>query len=161
MWDDVGVMEISGPTGDFYGAPVVAIAGLPGAYEFGQLDVTTEPEPGAWYRVRKGDTLAGIAKRALGKPGLRHANWISDAAANAHYLVSTKSAYSQKHFGPEIVGLYPRWSADATEAIDGIGGGSYPLLWIPGAEGDEPPPAVPDIPDISPGPVREPEEEEL
>lgn len=159
MWDDVGVMEISGPTGDFYGAPVIAIAGLPGAYEFGQLDVTGEPEPGAWYRVRKGDTLLGIAKRALGKPGIRHGNWISKAAANAHYLVATKSAFAQKYFGPDIVGLYPRWSADATEAIDGVSGGSYPLLWIPGAEGDEPPLTVPDIPDISPGPVRVPEEE--
>ena len=49
---------------EFYAAPVMALAGVPGVYELGELEVSPTPQPGRYYRIQKGDTLLGVAGRA-------------------------------------------------------------------------------------------------
>lgn len=146
--DELGVgtnvlYHVESPMGAYYAAPVSVLAGCPGVYEYGALDVLVEPEPGRWYRVQKGDTLVGIAGRAFdvgpGGTRLKRAQWIDAAIANEYTVGTSKSAFAQKYFGPEIVKLLPRHSSDAAEAIAGVSGYSYPVLWIPPVMGMEPP----------------------
>ncbi len=142
-------MEQSGQT--YYAAPVEGIVGMPGVYELGAADVSPEPTGGYWYRVQRGDTLNGIAKRAYDGAWKKGA-WMNAAVANAHYLGLSRNLFERKWYGVEILKLQPRWSS-GPDAAQGARGGSLPLLWIPAHEGDEPPEALdPVTPDPPPDP---------
>lgn len=153
--------QVETPMGTYHAAPVAMLAGCPGVYEFGQLEVSDTPQPGRWYRVKKGDSLLGIAGKAfgLGSGGerLKRAQWIDGAAANAYALGPSSSDFDKKYFGPEIVKLLPRHACETDAAIAGEAGSCYPVLWIPPAKGVEPPEEPEPVP---PEPMPDVDEEE-
>lgn len=136
----------------FYVQPIVALAGVPGLYEFGALEVSLDPLPGTWYRIQRGDYLLKVAERAWGDRGtrLKHSKWINAANANAVYYRPTDSAFERNQYGENIISFNPNFSEDAGAATKGEGGNAYAVIWIPEAPGDEPPADIPDvvIPDV-------------
>lgn len=140
--EEGGHWELEQDGVSFPAAPVVTIAGVPGLY-FGELEVSSSPKPGSWYRIRRGDTLFGITSRAYGvKPGskrLKMARWINSAAANSKVVNRSNRS---KFFPGGMISFSPMWSADADKAIDGVRGNKFAVIWIPEAQGDEPPEKV-------------------
>ena len=140
----------------FPAQPVVALAGVPGLYEFGALDVTSEPVPGQWYRIQRGTNLLKVAEQAWDDRGTRykHSKWINAVKANAVYHRPTKDGFEANSYGPGIISFNPNYADDPEGAIAGDSGGSYAVIFIPEAPGDEPPEIVPDViePEIEPDP---------
>lgn len=151
----------------FPAQPVAMLMGVPGVWAMGDLDVASTPTPGQWYRVKSGDTLLGVAGRAYGlKAGgerLRRARWINRANANAPYI---DTSLADSMFPEGRISFRPRWACDPAAAIQGQSGSCFPLVWIPMAEGDEPPETVtmepeqvtplPDVDEPEPEPEPEP-----
>ena len=146
------VYEVTQDGRTFLAQPVVAIAGVPGLYEMGELDIMSTATPGRWYRVRKGDTLLGISRAAYGTSGgtnLERARWINAVAANQYGF---DSSLRDNTFPSGRLSFSPRFASDAELAIQGERGNSYPVYYIPLTKGDEPPTAAPAVP---PGPAPE------
>lgn len=145
--------EIRQDGGSFYGAPVEAIVGMPGVFEFGQAIVPAAgPTPGRWYRVQFGDTLSEIVKAAYGQDaGVKQQRWLVKVKANAPYLRDSKPGYEQKYIGPQTISLLQKYPEKYEDVIAGVkplpGERFYPLLYIPATEGDEPAAIVPTPPD--------------
>ena len=146
LYQDGGVQPVQ---------PVMGLVGVYGYGELGELETTPRPQPGRWYRVRKGDNLLTIAGAAYGlKAGgerLKRAKWINGARANAPY----RKASNRDNLFPEgKLELQPDWSCDNEKNIRGQRGTCYPLVWIPVTVGDEP---IEALPPARPGPLPPPE----
>ncbi len=143
-------MQQGGAT--FYAQPIVALAGVPGLLEFGALDVTSSPLPGAWYRIQRGTNLLKVAEQAWGqrKGRLTKSKWINRVNANRVYLRPTDAGFEKNAYGDGIISFSPKFAKDPAAAIRGEGGNSYAVIFIPEAPGDEPPEVVPDVvvPDV-------------
>ncbi len=128
----------------FAAQPVAAFGAVPGMYEFGALEVAEAATPGAWYRIKRGNTLFGIAGAAFGvgagRERLKFARWINDAAANEPYMDAT---LADNLFRDGRISLRPRYACEPEDAIRGDRGNCYALIWIPPAEGIEPPAEAP------------------
>ena len=116
-----------------------------------------EPTPGFWYRVRKGDSNLAVAGKAYGvKAGgtrLKLANMMIAAKANAPFRYPGKSDFAKKYMPGGVLSFNPKFASDANAAAQGAPGGSYPVIWIPAAAGDEPPgPPIPPAPAPPPPP---------
>jgi hypothetical protein len=150
----------------YYAAPVEVIVGLPGVYEYGyglDMAVSAVPEPGRYYRVRKGDNLMAVTKAAYGPDqAITHAKWINDSATNQVYLRPASTDFERKYIGPELVSFRPVFADDPDAALEGQAGDRYALLWIPPAAGVEPPTEPPhaDHPDVGPVPGYEPDDDD-
>lgn len=129
----------------FVAAPVLSLSGVPGLVSFGQLEVTTTPQPGRWYRIQRGDNLLSVAERALGQPRLTHSKWINAAQANAVFLRPAKPGFEANQYGSGVITFNPRYASDSEAASRGESGSSYAVIWIPAAPGDEPPDPEPDV----------------
>ncbi len=129
--------------GSYHAVPVAALAGCPGVYEFGQLDVADTPTPGKRYRIRKGDTLLGVTGKAYGLGSgaerLKRSKWINDAEANQVFHRPTTAGFERNAYGDSIVSFSPKFSCDADAAIAGEKGSCFAVIWIPPAKGVEPP----------------------
>jgi len=132
------------------------------------MDVAASPTPGAWYQVKKGDTLIGIAGKAYGLPSggarLRAAKRINAAPYNGRFWQEPKGSFNQKHFTAGIVGLLPRYPVAAEQRLDELDGGEfdggqYPALWIPSEGQPDAPPMAIDEPEIVTPTPAEPEDE--
>lgn len=135
------------PSKAFYAQPVIGLAGVFGAVEVGDNDVSTEPVPGRWYRIEQGDNLSKVAQEAYGTSGganYKRMKWINQAKANQPYF---DPSVTDNLFPNGRITFMPRFSSD-NRAIRGEPGNDYALIWIPEAAGDEPPEVVPEIPDI-------------
>ena len=101
--------------------------------------VGARPEPGTYYRVRRGDSLLGIAGRAFGVgPGrarLNFARLINGHPANRRYHVAPKGSFATTYFPDGIVSLLPKFSCDTralTRQPAAAGKGRcFALLFIP------------------------------
>lgn len=104
---------------------------------------STRPRPGAWYQIKKGDTLLTVAGAAFGiKSGrerLERARWINDAKVNAPLVKSSlKDA------------TWPRGRISFSPP--------YASIWIPLSKGDEPvKPDKGDLPPEDPKPPKIPD----
>ena len=130
------------------------------------MNVTTTATPGAWYQVKKGDTLLGIAQAAFGKPGrLGSAQRINAAPYNGRFWHAPKGDFNQKYFPAGQIALLPNYPGPDTQRLDEGDGGefdgsAYPALWIPSESQPDAPPLVIDEPEIVvPDPVK-PEDDE-
>lgn len=162
-----GAVEFDQDGHTWTGSPIVGFVGVDGVYAFGQLEVADSPTPGQWYRIKKGDTLLGITGRAydLGAGGerLRRSKWINNVEANKVYHQPVSSDFYVKNYPDGIISFKPRWACEPEDAIDGVGGSCYALIYIPVAPGDEPPPApeepeepIPELPSVIDEPVEPP-----
>lgn len=140
--------------GAYYAVPVAALAGCPGVYEFGQLDVSDVPVPGRWYRIRKGDSLLAVTGKAYGLGSgaarLEHSRWINEVPANAVYFRSTTAGFERNAYGPLIISFSPKFACETDDAIAGAKGSCFAVIYIPIAKGDEPP-KEPEEPTPAPG----------
>lgn len=133
--------------GSFYGAPISAIVGLPGVYEFGQAFQTSDTgEPGRWYRVKYGDGgFLNLIKRVYGTKNVaENAKMVINAAANRWYLRDTTEGWERNYLGPKVVIMNPVFYKDYADVQTGKRPGAgeskyYALLWFPTTPGDEPP----------------------
>jgi hypothetical protein len=97
--------------------------------------IVANPKPGLWYRIKKGETWWGTAKRAYGKANLKKGLLLMNAATwNDHIDRRTKGweAYNRK--GLQAT---PDYSASSPHAPKGSGD-DYPTAWIPPLDGTEP-----------------------
>jgi hypothetical protein len=151
--DELTVLEQDG--GQTVAQPVAALAGVPGLYEFGALDITPAPAPGHYYRITKGDTLSAVAARAYGTKSDRKANyermkWINAVAAN-QYAFDPRA--KDNLFPRGRISFDPQFDCDPSRAFSGSKGRCYATIWIPLTAGDEPPAAAPPAPrDAAPTP---------
>lgn len=145
-------------------AHVAAFVGL-GEADPEQLVVSPTPQPGKWYRIRKGDNLFAVTSKAYGvkagKDRLKKARWINRAQANRVYATTNTS---NGMFPEGVISFLPAWADEPAATIEGQSGRSYALIYIPMEEGDEPPQRViemepvPVMP-LPPPPEAEPEPE--
>lgn len=163
-WDDVGPAMAAAALDDepmqwemveggrvYHIAPVTLMEPALGAFGQETLTIHDAPTPGGWYRVKKRDTLVGIAGRAYGVKSsarLKAAQMLNAIEYNARFHRPTTSAFNKKYFGDSIIALVPRYACDpADQAASNDGGyrasgtGCYPILWIPTEAGEEPPTA--------------------
>lgn len=104
---------------------------------------STRPRPGAYYQVKKGDTLLAVAGSAYGVPSgsarLERARWINNALANASFV---KKSLADKTWPGGRISFSP----------------PYPSIWIPLSKGDEPTkPDKGDLPPEDPKPPKDPD----
>ncbi len=138
----------------FAAAPVVSITGLAGLFEIGESSIAADPTPGMWYAIARTDNLSNVSQRAFGTSGrenYKRMKWINRSKANAYAFDST---VTDNLFPNGRITFMPRFASDPMQAVDGVPGSSYAVIWIPEAEGDEPPERVPDadpVPDDPPG----------
>lgn len=146
----------------FAAQPVMAFGAVPGMYEFGALEVAAAPTPGNWYRVKRRESLLKVAGQAFGlgsgRERLKAARWINNAVANQPYV---DPSLADNLFRDGRISFRPRYACDPEHAILGHPGSCYALIWIPPAEGVEPPAEAPEIAITAARPVRvtEPEPE--
>jgi hypothetical protein len=128
----------------FAAAPVISITGLAGLVEVGEDSIAEEPTPGMWYAIDKGDNLSNVAQRAYGTSGgtnYKRMKWINQSQANQYAFDSN---LTDNLFPKGKISFSPRFAEDPEQAVDGVGGKSYAVIWLPEAAGDEPPERVPD-----------------
>lgn len=134
----------------FFAQPVYALAGVPGMYDYGELEVSTDPEPGSYYRIQRGDTLVGVAGRAYGlgagRERYERSKWINEVNPATVDRSNANNMYPDGR-----VSFRPRFAADADAAFRGERGRSYAVIWIPSRRGETPPPAVDVADDGTPG----------
>jgi len=151
-----GCVEMQQMGSIYTASPVLAFVGVDGVYGFGQVDIATTPIPGRYYRVKSGDTLLGITGKAYnigsGSERLRRSKWINNAQVNRVYWVKPQKDFNKEHYPDGIVYLTNAWASDPEAALRGEPGKSYPVLYIPVTEGDEPPAEptgpAPELPDV-------------
>lgn len=142
-------------------APVMALRmGEPTeASDVSQAVIAPAPTPGAFYRVKKGDTLLGVAGKAFGLSSgsarTGKAKMINASQYNRVFARPSKSGYEKNVFGDTILSFSPRFALEPSAQEDGQKGSSYPVIWIPQA-GEEPPmKEEADAPPITPTPTPE------
>lgn len=131
-----------------YGRRITTSPGYPPG--FGEVDPTTPgqisatPEQGKWYRIKAGQTYWGVSKKAYGaanvKPGLFLMN---DSVWNSYI---DKKRRGWEAYNRDGLQSTPDYSATQHRAPKGSGN-SYPLVWIPPSNGDEPEDVYPPIDD--------------
>jgi hypothetical protein len=96
------------------------------------LDV---PTPGAWYRIKKGETWWGVSKTAYGKANVKKGLLTMNKSSwNDHIDRKTKDWEAYKVKGLQAT---PDYSATNPHAPVGSGN-AYPVAWIPPLTGEEP-----------------------
>lgn len=135
----------------YYVAPVMAMTGVPGVYLAGQLEVSETPESGRWYRIQPGDTLFGVVSAAYGVgPGgkrLKIAKWVNASAAN-QCLHSSDIPDGELQWWASRISFMPRFSCSREDQERCTAGDCLGIVWLPPAEGVEPP----ELPDDEPLP---------
>lgn len=97
--------------------------------------ILANPRPGAWYRIKKGETWWGVSKRAYGKANVKAGLYaMNDATWNNHIRKGTKGWEAYKRKGLQST---PDYSATNPRAPHGSGN-AYPVAWIPPLSGEEP-----------------------
>ena len=94
------------------------------------------PIPGNYYRIRRGDTLFGIAGKAYsvrpGRARLEFARRINRHPLNRKYL---RKQASSKLFPEGLISFFPRYSCDVEVQTKSytkpMGGRCYAVIWIP------------------------------
>lgn len=151
----------------FSAAPVVAIVGVPGVYDVDETKISTTPVPGRWYRVQYGDNLLKVSGEAfdLGAGGARYKKAKMIDASDANQRVHTGKP--DNLFPKGKISFMPIWAADVAANVRGESGTSFPIIWIPEFEGDNPAQKIPgddpgipggdlpDLPDSDKDPVDE------
>ncbi len=149
--------------------PAAYVAGFyPAMGQAEAMDVRTEPTPGAWYQIQRGDSLIGVAGRAygLGAGGarLRAAQRINAAPYNFRFHDAPTKDFDRRYFSDGIVSFLPKFGdADAQRLDEAEGaedqGNDYAAIWIPSeTQPDAPPMAVDEPETVTPEPA-EPEDE--
>lgn len=145
----------------YHVAPVMALTGVPGVYLAGQLEVSDTPESGRWYRIQAGDTLFGVISAAYGVgPGgkrLKIASWVNASAANQ--CLHGDAPANEKKWWDTRISFMPRFSCSREEQERCTPGDCYGIVWLPPAEGVEPP-ELPDEEPVDPLPPPEPDPDE-
>lgn len=150
---------------EFSAAPVVALNGALGVIDGQDTTIAAVPTPGMYYQIQSGDSLLGVSREAYGTSGgtnVKRAKWINNARANSAFQIPSDN----KWFQPTILTFMPNFSADPGGNVRGQPGNNWAIVWIPEAEGDEPPevpwvdPTIPqtddpgtDIPDSDDDPI--------
>jgi hypothetical protein len=96
------------------------------------LDV---PTPGAWYRIKKGETWWGVSKSAYGQDNVKKGLLTMNKSTwNDHIDRKNKDWEAYKVKGLQAT---PDYSATNPHAPVGSGN-AYPVAWIPPLTGEEP-----------------------
>lgn len=112
--------------------------------------ITPIPTAGKWYRIQRGETWWGAAKRAYGlpvKPGLLR---INASTWNDHI---DRRRRGWEAYGIDGIQATPDYSPTDPHAPKGSGN-AYPVAWIPPSSGEEPETVYPVDPDpivVGPG----------
>ena len=106
--------------------------------------ITTTPIPGAWYRIKYGDTLFGLSAAAYpgglsieGKAPSNYlaARWINEAEENRRFwrlVPGEENLFPQGRitFLPRF-GTFEQQRADPVKGGEIGAGGGYATIWIP------------------------------
>jgi hypothetical protein len=148
--------------------PAAYVAGFWPMGEPAAMDVRAEPTPGAWYQIKRGDSLISVAGRAygLGSGGarLRAAQRINGAGYNFRFQDPPSGDFNQRYFSDGIISFLPKFGdAQAQRLDEGEGaedqGNDYAAIWIPSESQPDAPPMAIDEPEIvDPEPAEEEDE---
>ena len=113
--------------------------------------IVDTPTPGLWYRIKKGETWWGVAKRAYGKTYLKKGLLLINASTWNDHIERKKKGWTAYN----VKGLQatPNYSTANPHAPKGSGS-AYPTAWIPPLDGREPEDVFPTQPNQGPaGPL--------
>jgi hypothetical protein len=104
--------------------------------------ILATPKPGAWYRIKQGETWWGISKAAYGAENVKAGLMLMNRATwNDHIERKTAGWEAYKVAGLQST---PDYSAKNPHAPKGSGN-DYPTAWIPPLNGAEPEAVYPPI----------------
>lgn len=128
-------------------------------FGFGQADdrviptpaqIMSTPTQGYWYRIKKGETWWGTAKKAYGSDNLKKGLMlINNSSWNDHIDKKTKGWEAYKVKGLQAT---PDYSSSNPHEPKGSGS-DYPTAWIPPITGEEPETLFPTPGEPGQGPV--------
>lgn len=99
------------------------------------MQIMDIPSPGLWYRIKKGETWWGVAKKAYGRDNLKKGLLLMNKASwNDHIERKAKGWEPYKVAGLQAT---PDYSVANPHAPKGSGK-AYPTAWIPPLNGAEP-----------------------
>jgi hypothetical protein len=97
--------------------------------------ILSTPKPGAFYRLKKGETWWGVSKTAYGQANVKTGLFLmNDSTWNDHIERKTKN---WEAYGVKGLQATPDYSAANPHAGKGSGH-DYPTAWIPPMSGEEP-----------------------
>lgn len=96
------------------------------------LDV---PTPGAWYRIKKGETWWGVSKKAYGQDNVKKGLLTMNKSTWNDHIDRKKKGWEAY----KVAGLQATPDYDATNPRAPVmSGTAYPVAWIPPLTGEEP-----------------------
>ncbi|MEO0826126.1 MAG: trypsin-like peptidase domain-containing protein [Cyanobacteria bacterium J06642_9] len=101
--------------------------------------IADSPQPGSFYRIKRGDNLLSIAGKAYGvQPGkkrLAFAQFMNRSALNQKYWIQGKTNFVKRYFSSGIISFYPRFSCNLKDMLEAKhkapSGKCYAVIWIP------------------------------
>ena len=99
------------------------------------------PTPGRFYRIRKGDTLLEVAKRAYRDGSMEAARRINDSRYNRRFCIAAPAS-ERRMFPAGRISFTPRFTGDLRRQIASVkrapAGKAFAMIWIPPSGGVEP-----------------------
>ena len=125
-------------------------------YSPSPTEILADPEPGHFYRIKKGENWWGVSKTAYGKESVKTGLYaINSSTWNDHIDRQTTGWEAYKIQGLQATPDYSETEPHAPK----FSGHSYPVAWIPPLTGEEPeqmgfykPPVTVITPSPSPSP---------
>jgi V8-like Glu-specific endopeptidase len=105
-----------------------------------EAGISQSPQPGAFYRIRKGDTLLQIAGKAYGvgqgARRLAHAKRINLDPFNRRYWRPPADDFSRRHFKAGVISFTPQFACEDVALLEqpsrrAPSGRCHALLWLP------------------------------
>lgn len=100
-----------------------------------------QPTPGRFYKLKLGDTLFGVAKKAYKTGSMEGAHRINDSRYNLRFRRAVTGS-EQKMFPKGRISFNPRFNGDLRMQMESTGaapsGSSFAMIWIPKEDGREP-----------------------
>ena len=99
------------------------------------------PTPGRFYKIKLGDTLFGVAKKAYNTGSMEAARRINDSRYNLRFRKAV-SGSERKMFPNGRISFNPRFNRDLRvqmeSGVTAPPGSSFAMIWIPTEDGGEP-----------------------
>lgn len=100
-----------------------------------------QPTPGKFYKIKSGDTLFGVAKKAYGAGSMEAGKRINESQYNLRFR-KPAPASEKKMFPDGRISFNPRFDGVLRNQMESVdiapSGKSFAMIWIPTEEGGEP-----------------------
>jgi len=111
--------------------------------DFGSIEITDSPVPGYFYRMKFGDSLLGISKKAYASgDNLKNSQMINSHYYNRRFWLEPKGAFNKKYYKDGFISFFPDFGNFVEQVEDEKWGSenqgsNYPIIFIPEFEDQE------------------------